>query len=180
MPRSSLLAALAALGLLGAIPRPASADPPDAACASPGSLECPDYVRYENQKFGFAVDVPTFFTRKPADGDGRGQPFELGHKARVRAWAMYDNPPMTVEQLYGDWTRREGVTFKALAGNTWIVRGKQGGHFFYSRSILADGIVATIEVSYVAELAPALERVLARMGPSLMVIPGEGVRATVR
>ncbi len=144
---------------------------------APGSIDCPTYERYDNHKFGFAVDVPSIFTRQAADGDGRGQPFELGRKARIRAWAMYDNPPMTSPQLYADWTRREGVTFKTLVTNTWVVRGKEGGRFYYSRSILADGIITTIEVSYDSDLADAMEPMLARVGASLTTTTGEGVRA---
>lgn len=145
-------------------------------CAHPGTLECPIYERYDNRKFGFSVDIPTFFTRKAADADGRGQPFDYGGKARVRAWAMVDNPPMSAEQLYGDWTRRAGITFKALAMNTWVVRGKDGGRQFYSRSILEGGIIMTVEVTYAPELGDGLEPVLARMGASLMAVPGAGGR----
>jgi hypothetical protein len=145
-------------------------------CTPPGSLECPAYERYENHKYAFSVDVPAFFVRKPADADGRGQPFEYGGKVRIRAWAMFDNPPMSLEQLYGDWTRRDGVTFKTLAMNTWVVRGKDGGRLFYSRSILADGIISTVEVTYAPEVADAMEPVLARLGASLMVLPGAGLR----
>jgi hypothetical protein len=166
--------ALSAIALPGAADAPAV---PAASCANPGTIECPTYERYDNRRFGFSVDVPTFFARKAADGDGRGQPFEYGKVAKVRAWAMYDNPPMTADQLYADWTRRDGVTFKALAVNTWVVRGKSGGRQFYSRSILADGIVTTVEVSYAPELNDALEPILARMGASLMIVPGAGVRA---
>ncbi len=160
---------------------PAAADPVAAApCTPPGSLSCPTYERYENHRYGFSVDVPSFFTRKPADADGRGQPFDYAGKARIRAWAMYDNPPMSVEQLYGDWTRRDGVTFKSLAMNTWVVRGKDGGRLFYSRSILADGIISTVEVTFAPELADAIEPLLARVGASLMVVPGAGARAHAR
>lgn len=172
-----------ALVLAGvAISTAASADPvPSTACVAPGSLDCPVYAHYENRRYGFSVDVPAVFTRRPADGDGRGQPFDYaGGKARIRAWAMYDNPPMSVEQLYGDWTRRDGITFKSLAVNTWVVRGKDGGRQFYSRSILADGIITTVEVTYAPELADALEPILARMGASLMVLPGVGARAHAR
>jgi hypothetical protein len=146
------------------------------ACADAGSLTCPTYERYVNRRFAFSVDIPTFFVKKGADADGRGQPFEFGTKARIRAWAMYDQPPMTIEQLYGDWTRRDNVTFKTLVGNTWIVRGRERGRLFYSRSILQDGIIATIEISYDPALADELEPVVARMGASLMTIPGEGLR----
>jgi len=111
-------------------------------CASPGAVECPVYDRYVNHKYGFSVDLPTFFVKKAGDADGRGQPFEYASKARVRAWAMFDNPPMTVQQLYGDWTRRDGITFKTLAMNTWVVRGHDGGRLYYTRSILADGIIS--------------------------------------
>jgi hypothetical protein len=162
------------------LPAAAAADavtPPAPTCASPGAVECPVYDRYVNHKYGFSVDLPTFFVKKAGDADGRGQPFEYSSKARVRAWAMFDNPPMTVQQLYGDWTRRDGITFKTLAMNTWVVRGHDGGRLYYTRSILADGIISTIEISYDRDLADVFEPILARTGPSLMTIPGEGIRA---
>ena len=175
-----LCAVGSALDAHPAVAQPAVAEPAASvagACPAPGTLECPTYERYVNHKYGFSVDVPAFFAKKPADADGRGQPLELGSKARIRAWAMFDNPPMTVQQLYGDWTRRDGITFKTLAMNTWIVRGHEGTRLYYTRSILADGIICTIEVNYEREVADAIEPLLARMGASLMTIPGEGIRA---
>jgi hypothetical protein len=145
-------------------------------CPEGGAPACPTYVRYVNEKFAFSVDVPDFFAKKGADADGRGQPFEYGKRATARAWAMYNVPVMTLEQLYGDWARRDGMTFKALAGNTWVVRGTERGKMYYSRSILADGIITTIEVKYDPVLADAFEPVLARMGATLMPLPGQGVR----
>ncbi len=171
-----LLAPFVTSGLL-ALAGTAVADDAGPACTPPGSLDCPVYGRYENRKFAFTVDVPAFFTRKPADADGRGQPFDYAGKARLRAWAMFDNPPMTVDQLYADWTRRDGVTFKALAGNAWVVRGRDGGREFYSRSILADGIISTVEISYKPELGDAIEPVLAHVGASLKIVPGGGARS---
>ena len=150
---------------------------PATACAPDAGPGCPTYERYVNTKFAFAVDVPTFFERKGADADGRGQPFAYGTKARARAWAMYNVPQMSLSQLFGDWTRRSGVTFQALAMNTWVVRGKDGGRFYYSRSILADGIIVSIEITYDPGLADAFEPILARMGPSLHVLEGQGPRA---
>jgi hypothetical protein len=176
-------------------PVEASSPPPTASpgCADAGTPECPTYARYVNPHFAFSVDVPTFFVKKGADADGRGQPFEYGSKARIRAWAMYDSPPapdrppMTADALYGDWTRRENVTFKTLAKNTWVVRGTERGRLrphdapipldYYSRSILADGIITTIEIWYDPSLSDAFEPIVARLGASLMTIPGQGVRA---
>ena len=178
----ALVFAVATVGL-AALATTAAADAPaqpaaTSACASPGSVECPIYERYTNHKYGFSVDLPTFFVKKAGDADGRGQPFEYGSRARVRAWAMFDNPPMTVAQLYGDWTRRDGITFKTLAMNTWVVRGRDAaGRLYYTRSILADGIITTVEVSYDRDLADAFEPILARTGASLMTLPGEGIRA---
>jgi hypothetical protein len=170
-----------ALAVAGAVlPAVAAAEPPTTppapACATPGAVECPVYERYENHKYGFSVDLPTFFVKKAGDADGRGQPFEYGSRARVRAWAMFDNPPMTVRQLYADWTRRDNITFKTLAENTWVVRGRDGGRLYYSRSILADGIISTLEISYDRDLADLFEPILARAGASLMVVPNEGIR----
>jgi hypothetical protein len=169
--------ALAFLGVASATA--ASADPvpqPASSCSAPGAVECPTYERYVNHKYGFSVDIPTFFVKKAGDADGRGQPFEYGSRARVRAWAMFDNPVMTVGQLYADWTRRDGITFKTLAMNTWVVRGRDGARLYYTRSILADGIITTIEISYDRDLADVFEPILARTGASLMTLPGEGIR----
>jgi hypothetical protein len=177
--RPNLVLGLALALTLAGVSSVAVADPvPPTACTPPGTLACPVYTHYENRRYGFSVEVPAFFTRKPGDADGRGQPFDYAGKARIRAWAMVDNPPMTVDQLYGDWARRDGVTFKSLVANTWVVRGKaDGGRQFYSRSILADGIITTVEVTYAPELADAMEPILAHLGASLMINPGVGARA---
>jgi hypothetical protein len=173
--------ALLGWGGLAASAVDAGVEPTDAAadaggCEDGAAPACPTYVRYVNEKFAFSVDVPAFFAKRGADADGRGQPFEYGKRAKARAWAMYNAPVMTVEQLYADWARRDNVTFKTLAANTWVVRGSERGRLYYSRSILADGIITTIEVSYDPALADTFEPILARMGASLMALPGQGVR----
>jgi hypothetical protein len=161
----------------GTLPADAAAD---AECADAGGPACPTYARYVNEKFAFSVDIPTFLARKGADADGRGQPFAYaakGKRIRVRAWAMYNAPVMTVEDLFGDWSRRGRVSFKAIAGNTWIVRGTENGQLFYMRSMLSDGVITTIEATYDPSFADDFEPVLARMGATLMPLPGQGVRA---
>jgi hypothetical protein len=145
-----------------------------------GGLKCPAFSRYVNDKFAFSVDVPTFLAKKGADADGRGQPFAYavnGRAIRVRAWAMYNAPVMSVEELFGDWGRRGKVSYKGIAGNTWFVRGTENGQLFYMRSILSDGVITTIEVTYDPAFSDDLEPILARMGASLMTLAGEGVRA---
>jgi hypothetical protein len=84
---------------------------------------------------------------------------------------------MTREQLYGDWTRRNGVTFKELTGDTWTVRGKDAGKMFYSRSVFADGVISTVELSYDPAMADALDPIVTHIGASLTLVPGIGVRA---
>jgi hypothetical protein len=151
-----------------------------AACGDGGTPACPVYARYVNDRFAFSVDVPTFLARKGADADGRAQSFAFtssSKKIRVRAWAMYNAPVMTVEELFGDWCRRGRVTFKSIAGNTWVVRGTENGQLFYMRSNLADGIITTIEAVYDPSYADDFEPVLSRMGSTLMTMPGQGVRA---
>jgi hypothetical protein len=174
MHRRALPFLVAACVTLGAVP--SATVNAQAACAAPGSINCPNYERYVNHKYGFAVEVPTLFAKKSADADGRAESFELADRVRVRAWAMVNSPASTsVEQLYGDWGRREGLTFKTIAGNTWVVRGHEGKKLYYSRSILADGIICTIEATYDRELGDVMEPVLARIGASLMTVP-EGKR----
>jgi hypothetical protein len=179
-PPAPAVSASGAAGAPGAAGPPVTAAAPVAAAACPpeAGSTCPvAYQRYVNTKFAFSVDVPTFLIRKGADADGRGQPFAYGTKARARAWAMYNVPQMSLGELFGDWTRRAGITFQAQAMNTWVVRGQENGKYYYSRSILADGIITSIEITYDPSIAEAMEPVLARMGPSLQALAGQGPRA---
>ena len=151
-----------------------------AACGDGGTPTCPVYSRYVNDRFAFSVDVPTFLARKGADADGRAQSFAYtsgGRKIRVRAWAMYNAPGMTVEEHCGDWCRRGKVSFKSIAGNTWVVRGAENGQLYNLRSNPTDGIITTIEAVYDPSFADDFEPALSRMGATLMTIPGQGVRA---
>jgi hypothetical protein len=95
----------------------------------------------------------------------------------MRAWAMYNAPVMTVDELFGDWCRRGKVSFKSIAGNTWVVRGAENGQLYYMRSNLSDGIITTIEAVYDPSYADDFEPVLSRMGSTLMTMPRQGVRA---
>jgi hypothetical protein len=163
--------------------REASAATPGEGCGDAGGPACPTYARYVNDRFAFSVDIPMFLSKKGADADGRGQPFEYranGKRIWVRAWCMYNAPVMTVDQLLGDWSRRGRNSYKGVAGNTWVVRGAENGQRFYMRSILSEGFITTIEATYDPSFEEELEPVLARMGATLMTWPGVGVRPKAR
>ena len=67
------MVAIATVALPLSFAGPASAQPPGTtsapACAAPGSIECPTFERHVNHKFGFSVDVPSFFVKTAGDAD---------------------------------------------------------------------------------------------------------------
>jgi hypothetical protein len=137
-----------------------------------------EYVSYTNAKFGFSVDVPAFFVKGPADGDGRGQPWGWKGKATMRAWGMYNVPVMTKEALFGDWTRRSGVLTKESGDNWWVVTAKDGPtKLWYSKSYLEGGVITTAELSYDVSLKDELAPILEHIGASLK--PGSRVKRGV-
>ena len=130
-----------------------------------------EYKTYTNDKWGFAVDVPTLFSRELKSGPGSRflWPSATGTRAEMYAWgAHYVNTP--IQDLYADWTRRP-LTFKELKGNVFVVRGKEGGRLFYSRSILQDGMLTTVEIDYVPELAEWVEPVILHVNESYKFVP---------
>ena len=92
-------------------------------------------------------------SRRPADADGRGQPFELGSQGAHPRVGHVRQPADDREQLYGDWTRRDGITFKTLAMNTWVVRGRRGRPPLLHAVDPRRRHHLTVEVSYDREVA---------------------------
>ena len=128
-----------------------------------------------NEKFGFSCEYPASLLLKPRDSDGRGQSlYSKDGKVDMRCWAMYSHQP--AKELYEDWVRRPGLTFKELTDNEWTVAGAENNQLFWSRSVLADGLITTVEVHYDKSLKDTMEPMAKHSMASLKLLP-MGVRA---
>lgn len=138
----------------------------------------PHYPLHINTTWAFSCEIPPSFLPLPKDADGRGQTFEWKERrAKLRAWAMASKQP--ARELFGDWTRRDGLKHKRLEGNEWWVGGSDRGIRFESRSVLKDGIISTVEVHFEPkderELAPLAEYIL-----STLALTQGGLRTKMR
>jgi hypothetical protein len=143
----------------------ASADAPEDAGVDAGS-----FALLTNDHFGFSCEYPDFFLKQPADGDGRGQSlYTKDRKATMRCWAMYSHQP--AQELYDDWVRRPGLTEKRLDGNTWVVAGREDNMDFYSKSVLADGLITTVEMHWDPSLGSTYTPLAHHATDSLQLLP---------
>ena len=172
-PLVSALPSAIVLASAGAVPTDAEAPATAAFAGDAGDPDLPSLVQYaqlSNEKFAFTADYPTFFIPRSPDGDGRGQTFHWKTKATLRAWAMYALDSIT--SLYADWVRRPGITFKEQKDDYWIVAGTDGTELYYSRSVLADGLITTLEVHYDAALKDYFAPIQEHVTSSLKMLDG--------
>ena len=118
-----------------------------------GDLPAVEYATYKNPRYAFTVDVPTFFTPKPADANGAGQAYHWKTRATMRAWGAANSSGIKPKEYYEDWVRRPGVTDKKLDGNTWFVAGKENGRIYFSRCVMEDKMLTVVDIEYEEALA---------------------------
>jgi hypothetical protein len=152
----------------------ASAIPSNAPNPFP-DLPAVSYATYRNPRYAFSVDVPTFFTPKPADANGAGQAYQWKTRATMRAWGAVNSSGMSAKAYYEDWIRRPGVTEKKLDGNVWSVTGKDKGRVYFSRCVLADRFLTVIDLEYEETLAAWFLPMSEHIAASFMLLD-EGAR----
>jgi eukaryotic-like serine/threonine-protein kinase len=125
--------------------------------APPGFPRRVDYRRYYNTRFGFAVDVPIFLVPQPGPANGDGRRFEYNESfgmvaSGIRSWdnsraaqALFDEE---MDRIAND----VEVTLleKVVEGNCFAIRARVRGVVSHGRRVLADGIIAGVELSYPA------------------------------
>ena len=133
-----------------------------------------DWGRYENARFGYAVDVPPGFEGQGEADNGDGQVFSTP-TAELRVYGGYivegdfEDEVKALQQtaVEAGWT----ITYQATAPRWASYSGTQGSRIFYARAIaLCDGAVAEFNLTYgradLRAFDPVVERLVRSLKPT--------------
>lgn len=115
--------------------------------------EAPDpsevtYQYYENDRFCFSVNYPTFLNPEPAPENNDGRIFALNDKTYIQVYACYNNFDETIEDLYQQ-DRSSSDTYFRCSDNWYVVSGnKSDGTIYYTKTYLMNGTIYTLHFSY--------------------------------
>lgn len=151
-----------------------------ASLAVPACLPAPAWLLYENDRFGFSIDIPARgFTpdAPPANGDGQRWVSQTDAGTITVYGAFLVVVPSFAD--YQDWlieqARSEGIkiTYRAK-GNGWFVySGKGHGRILYERVVSAcEGEIAvSVRFDYPASGKASWDPIVAHVAPSLKAGP---------
>jgi hypothetical protein len=125
------------------------------------------YVRYTNDRFHVSVEVPSFFDKSPAQANGAGQSFTWKGKASMRVWGAPNSQHWAPAQYFDDFARRPGVTEKQQKDEWWFVTGKDRGHFFYTKGLVAPAALVAVMIDYDDAVKDTMDVAARHIGESL-------------
>lgn len=153
----SLQAMLAALNRARDVAADSALAQPDTTGVAPASGAWPDpsalaYAPYRNERYGYAVDVPTdLFRPAEAIGDGQGQAFVTDDGSATLLVVATEAGPDALRREYEAELERfdQEVTYRVLRPSWFVVSGYQGPFIFYQRTHQsADGGLRTFRLRH--------------------------------
>jgi hypothetical protein len=106
------------------------------------------YATYQNPRFGFAVQHPTFMTALPPPTNGDGQEWVWGNHAKMTASGINNVANETVEAFCTEAAKRKGNSGKIVNNGACLVTGKYGGKIYWSKTHFVDDKEITILLEY--------------------------------
>jgi hypothetical protein len=125
------------------------------------------YRPYANARFGFVVDVPTFFrpSRPPTNGDG--QEWTWGAHATMTASGMNNAASLTTQDLCkDDFAKRHGATAKSITATTCFVSGRDAGKIYWEKTRLAGDVIHSLRFAYDESLKQPFDPLLTHVDAS--------------
>ena len=131
------------------------------------------WATYSNPRFGTTADYPAhLFTqrdRPPENSDGQG--FRTAdERAYLGVYGAHNAENDTPQSYVDKYIDPDGVSFKRVTGQFFIVSGTRKGAIFYQRcnfSTGSGGIVGCFNLTYPAGEKAAWDPIVTRIGRSL-------------
>jgi len=136
----------------------------DAGAGDPDRLRTrPGYVRYDNARFGFSLDVPRALDAMPEPTNGDGLQWRLGALVAMTASGMNYLPEIAEPFVC---KRSPAVTgCRATKTSLWIT-GKSGGYVFWERTVVSNGVQYSLRLQYVESLKSAMDPIVTHVNAS--------------
>lgn len=174
---------LTALMLLTACPIGAgSTSPKKMAAFEDVCSRTDEYGCYVNHRYGYALAWPKRLLNPMGESDaGDGQVFAASDgRAELRCWgSINDTPRLTIPEALAQAQAEPGrqTTYRHAGRDFFVLSGYTGDTIFYRRSILADGVLATFELTYETSLKVLFDPVIEDISAGFIIDPAFGLHS---
>jgi hypothetical protein len=123
------------------------------------------YENYTNVRFNYTIEYPAdLLLPKDEAANGDGRIFSARHgPAELRVWGQYNAMVDTLKKAYlRDLKKRgEGVTYKLLKNDSYVISGVEDGRIYYQKTILSgkDGDGGAVFATFALEYDLALRKI---------------------
>jgi hypothetical protein len=124
------------------------------------------YTTYQNPKYAFAVDVPSFFNSPSSILNDAGQQWTWGKRALMTAAAITAKGK-SIQAWFDEAKNEDGHTGGTLTGSSFTGTGKANGKVFWQKTLMQDGWLYSVRLDYDEDLRASFEPVIAHVDSSL-------------
>lgn len=126
------------------------------------------YNKYENPRFGFSINYPSFLTEIKESQNGEGTILQNKESTVVVILAGVNNAlQKTPKELYeGYINNTKGVVYKKLIGNSYMIAAENGNNSYFIYEVVGDGSINTFIVGYPKEDSKEFDKIIKEMKKS--------------
>jgi hypothetical protein len=119
------------------------------------------FAAYDNERFGFHLDVPKALRAMPEPTNGDGQQWRLGNLVSLTASGM-----INVIELRPACARSKHVTARTEAKESCFATGKRDGFIFWERFAVKNEVMYSLRFQYVEALKETMDPIVTRVNRS--------------
>lgn len=126
------------------------------------------YSKYENPRFGFSINYPSFLTEIKESQNGEGTILQNKESTVVVILAGVNNAlQKTPKELYeGYINNTKGIVYKKIIGNSYMIAAENGNNSYFIYEVVGDGSINTFIVGYPKEDSKEFDKIIKEMKKS--------------
>ncbi|MEG2018077.1 MAG: hypothetical protein RR844_04080 [Clostridium sp.] len=126
------------------------------------------YNKYENPRYGFSIEYPSFLTEMKESQNGDGIILQNKENTVVVILSGVNNAlHKTSRELYeGYLNNTRGVVYKKRIDNSFMIAAENGNNSYYIYEVVGDGSINTFIIGYPKEDSKEFDKIITEMKKS--------------
>lgn len=126
------------------------------------------FEKYENPRFGFKINYPSFLTEKKESDNGDGVILQNKENTVVVILSGINNAlNQQPKELYeGYINNTKGITYKKLIGNSFMLAAENGNNSYFIYETVGEGSINTFIVGFPKEDSKEFDKIIKEMKKS--------------
>lgn len=126
------------------------------------------YNKYENPRYGFSIEYPSFLTEAKESQNGDGIILQNKENTIVVILSGVNNTlHKTSKELYeGYLNNTRGVVYKKRIGNSFMIAAENGNNSYFIYEVAGEGSINTFIVGYPKEDSKEFDKIIKEMKKS--------------